>query len=96
MILVQVLLEFGADIHSVSVHDETLLTSAVYSRNSQTVHCLVKSGYDINWRSGDSLSTGTLCDCFDLGSGWEPNNALSELNQATWRLFDLHIVSSLT
>ena len=54
----QVLLDNGADINSVNIHGEPLLTSAVNSRNPRTVQILTNNHYNINWKAGDAQVTG--------------------------------------
>ncbi len=44
--------------YSLSTHGEPLLTSAVYSHDPQTVQALLKLGYNINWKVGNTRETG--------------------------------------
>ena len=44
--------------YSLSTHGEPLLTSAVYSHDPHTVQALLKLGYNINWKVGNTRDTG--------------------------------------
>ncbi len=55
----KVLLNAGADPFLLNSHHETLLLQGVSSGNIDVVKVLLESGYEINWKLGNSAETGT-------------------------------------